>query len=87
MVGAVDRFDKTRDVEIYDMAMVRRGVCAKHPAHKLNLRCCISYTGPYPTQETCVLREQDYLSREHMCCHDDWTIVGPKFNETTGASS
>ena len=79
--------DKTRDAEIYDMAIVRRGVCAKHPIHERNLRCCISYTGPHPTFETCALREQGYMSREHMCCYDDWTVVGQPFNEIAGGGT
>ena len=80
VVGAKDKSDERRDAEIYDMAIARNGPCAKHPAHDRYLRCCVSFKGPYPTFETCVLRDQGYTSRTHFCCTDDWAIAGEVFD-------
>ncbi|RPB26552.1 hypothetical protein L211DRAFT_847182 [Terfezia boudieri ATCC MYA-4762] len=76
VVGATDKSDETRNAEIYDMAVCRGGTCVRHPAHDRYLRCCVSFTGPHPTFETCVLRDQGYISRMHFCCTDDWSIAG-----------
>jgi len=86
VVGAVDKLDETRDAEIYDMAIARGGPCSRHPAHDRYLRCCVSYTGPHPTFETCVFRDQGYISRTHFCCADDWTVAGEVSDRGTRGS-
>jgi len=48
----------------------------RHPSHDRYLRCCVSFTGPHPRFETCVLKDQGYISRMHFCCTDDWATAG-----------
>ncbi|KAF8470101.1 hypothetical protein BDZ91DRAFT_792120 [Kalaharituber pfeilii] len=75
VVGKLDMDDESGEAEIYDMAIIRGGVCKNHPKSNPQLRCCVSYVGPAPTRETCVFRDIWFVSRTHVCCWDDHEIL------------